>query len=260
MSTSSFINALRRFISIRGKVKEFFSDRGSNFIGCVKELGIPSICVEDKPLKTFLNDQETVWKFNTPYSSHMGGSWERLIGIARRILDNILFDAKCKRLTHEVLCTFMAETTAIMNSCPLVPVSTDHNSPYVLSPQTLLTTKTSEPVEDFSHLDIHDVYTSQWKFVQTLANKFWTLWRRDYLQTLQCRRKWHKTQPNYQEGDVVILKDSTLHRNYWPTGIIDHVFPSDDKLVRKVLVRVVKDGQPRVYVRPITQTVLLCRG
>jgi hypothetical protein len=64
--------------AIRGKVKEFFSDIGTNFIGGAKELGIPAICVEDRTLKTFLNDQGTVWKFNTPYSSHMGGSWERL--------------------------------------------------------------------------------------------------------------------------------------------------------------------------------------
>ena len=105
MSTSSFINVLRRFMAIRGKVKEFFSDRGTNFIGGAKELGIPAICVEDRTLKTFLNDQGTVWKFNTPYSSNMGGSWERLIGIARRIIDSILYDARHKRLS-----------TAIMNS------------------------------------------------------------------------------------------------------------------------------------------------
>jgi hypothetical protein len=40
MSTSSFINALRRFMAIRGKVKEFFSDRGTKFIGGAKELGL----------------------------------------------------------------------------------------------------------------------------------------------------------------------------------------------------------------------------
>jgi hypothetical protein len=47
-------------MAIRGKVKEFFSDRGTNFIGGAKELGIPAICVEDRTLKTFLNDQGTV--------------------------------------------------------------------------------------------------------------------------------------------------------------------------------------------------------
>jgi hypothetical protein len=85
----------------------------------------------------------------------MGGSWERLKGIARRIIDSILYDARHKRLSHEVLCTFMAETTAIMNSRPLVAISSDCDSPCVLSPNALLTTKTTFVVIVKS-VNIHD--------------------------------------------------------------------------------------------------------
>ncbi|CAG2195834.1 unnamed protein product [Mytilus edulis] len=136
----------------------------------------------------------------------------------------------------------------------------DPDSPCVLSPNALLTTKTIDCDEDFSHLNIRDVYTTQWKFVQVLAEQFWTQWRREYLQTLQSRRKWQQTQENIKEGDTVILKDGDQHRNLWPIGLIEHIFPSKDNLVRKVLVRTIRDGQVRVYVRPITQTVLLCRN
>ncbi|XP_052254912.1 uncharacterized protein LOC127860679 [Dreissena polymorpha] len=38
MSSSDFINALRRFISVRGPVKEFRSDRGTNFVGALKDI------------------------------------------------------------------------------------------------------------------------------------------------------------------------------------------------------------------------------
>ena len=38
LDTSSFINALRRFISLRGPVKHIRSDRGTNFVGACKEL------------------------------------------------------------------------------------------------------------------------------------------------------------------------------------------------------------------------------
>ena len=55
----------------------------------------------------------------------------------------------------------MEETTAIMNSSPLVPISSDCDSPYVLSPNALLTTKTNDCVDDFSNLNTRDVYTSQ---------------------------------------------------------------------------------------------------
>lgn len=35
LSTSCFINALRRFLSIRGPVRQLRSDRGTNFVGAV---------------------------------------------------------------------------------------------------------------------------------------------------------------------------------------------------------------------------------
>lgn len=53
LNTSSFINALRRFLAIRGPVKQIRSDRGTNFIGACKDLQIPSN-VDEKVLKQFL--------------------------------------------------------------------------------------------------------------------------------------------------------------------------------------------------------------
>lgn len=55
----------------------------------------------------------------------MGGSWERMIGMARKILDSMFLESGHMKLTHEVLTTFTAEVTAIINARPLVPVSTD---------------------------------------------------------------------------------------------------------------------------------------
>lgn len=260
MTTSSFVNALRRFISVRGKVKEFFSDRGSNFIGGVRELGLQAIFTEETEMKRFLNEQNAVWKFNTPYSSHHGGSWERLIGTIRRVLDSILFEARHKKLTHELLCTFMSEAMAIVNSRPLSSISSDHEAPFILSPNALITQKVGDSVEDFSSISLRDVYTSQWKFVQFLAEQFWRQWRREYLQSLQHRRKWHDIQENIREGDIVIIKDNELHRNQWPLGLIECVYPGKDNLVRKVKLRVIRDGKPHEYMRPITQIVFLCHG
>jgi hypothetical protein len=144
MSTSSFINALRRFSSLRGKVKEFRSDCGTNFVGSTDPLQINAINVEDDPTKGFLWDSGTIWRFNPPHASHMGGAWERMIGIVRRIIDSMLLDSK--HLTHEVLSTFMAEICAIVNARPIVAVSSDVEDPQVLSPSTLLTQKTVQEV------------------------------------------------------------------------------------------------------------------
>ncbi|XP_056006721.1 uncharacterized protein LOC130050536 [Ostrea edulis] len=58
MSTSSFINSLRRFYTIRGEVKEFRSDRGTNFVGSTDALQISVINVEDNHMKNFSRTNE----------------------------------------------------------------------------------------------------------------------------------------------------------------------------------------------------------
>lgn len=141
MSSSAFINALRRFVCVRGSVKEFCSDRGTNFVGALDALRIDSVCVEQGPVQDFLHKSGTIWKFNPPHASHMGGSWERMIGIARKILDTMLFQHK-GQLTHEVLHTFMYEVSAIINSRPVTPISTDPDDPIIISPAMVLTQKT----------------------------------------------------------------------------------------------------------------------
>ncbi len=42
LDTSSFINALRRFLAVRGPVKHIRSDSGTNIVGACKDLNIPS--------------------------------------------------------------------------------------------------------------------------------------------------------------------------------------------------------------------------
>ena len=154
----------------------------------------------------------------------MGGSWERMIGVVRRVLDSILLDEKGKGFTHEVLSTFMCEVMAIVNARPITPVSSDPESPFILTPSILLTQKTGDAVEVFAHPDIKEMYKAQWKHVQVLSDRFWKRWREEFLPTIQQRRKWHQEQPNVMYGDVVLLQDKDLPRNDWPLGVISRVF------------------------------------
>lgn len=71
LNTSSFINALRRLLAIRGPVKQIRSDRGADFVGASKDLQIPSN-VDEKVVKQFLSNHSCIWKFNPPHLSHMG--------------------------------------------------------------------------------------------------------------------------------------------------------------------------------------------
>ncbi|XP_069028658.1 uncharacterized protein [Embiotoca jacksoni] len=213
MDASCFINALRRFFALRGPVKQIRSDCGTNFKGACRELGLLINGTSEPLVRKYLGEEGCMWTFNPPHSSHMGGVWERMIGMSRRILDSMLQESNAPHLTHEVLSTLMAEVTAIINARPLAPISSDPESPFLLTPSFLLTQKVCTPVPPMGTFSSKNLHHIQWRQVQHLADCFWNRWRKEYLPTLQKRNKWLEDKPNLQVGDLVLLKDSQAKRN-----------------------------------------------
>lgn len=258
MDSSSCINAIRRLFAIRGPAKTFHSDCGTNFIGASKELGFREV-MQEPNVQGYISQEGCIWHFNPPHASHMGGVWERMIGIARKILDSMLMQTNTT-LSHEVLCTLMAEVSAIINSRPLVPILADPDSPFLLTPSTLLTQKMNNlAVAPPESLTEKDLYKKQWMQVQSLANRFWNRWKAEYLQTLQPRRKWQDERRNLQVGDLVLLRDSQAARNEWPMAIITAVFPGQDGKVRKLELKSTKEGGTKTFLRPVTEIILLMK-
>lgn len=83
-----------------------------------------------------------------------------MIGVARKILDSMVLDQKTSQLTHEILVT-LAEVSAIINARPLVPVSSDPESPVLLTPATLLTQKIGIATIPTEELHYPNVYKHQ---------------------------------------------------------------------------------------------------
>ena len=104
----------------------------------------------------------------------------------------------------------MAEVMAIINSRPLIPVSSDPEAPLILTPAMLLTQKIgTPPIPPGNFLDTN-LLKHEWKRVQALADAFWARWKLEYLNTLQSRQKWHTKKPNLKDGDIVLLKDCRI--------------------------------------------------
>ena len=79
LDTDSFLNALRRFISRRGPIRQLCSDQGTNIVGARTELTKALGEMDQDKIKSCLLDNQCDWitfKMNVPAASHMGGVWE----------------------------------------------------------------------------------------------------------------------------------------------------------------------------------------
>ena len=270
LTTDSFINALRRFISIRGPIRELRSDRGTNFIGAERELAEAVAEMNENQIKQFLLQEGCDYfefKTNVPNASHMGGVWERQIRSVRNVLSALMHNHGTQ-LDDESLRTLMCEAAAIVNSRPLsVQNLNDPMSLEPLTPNHLLTMKSKLILPPPGQFQRSDLYCrKRWRRIQYLANEFWSRWRREYLQNLQVRSKWQGEKRNAQQGDIVLISDENLSRSQWRLGKIVEAIPDKDGLVRKVKLLVGtssldskgKRTESKVYLdRPIHKLVLI---
>ncbi|PFX19006.1 hypothetical protein AWC38_SpisGene16590 [Stylophora pistillata] len=258
MDASSFICALRRFFAICGPAAVLRCNRGTNFVGGHTELAETLKEMDETKIERFVTQHDCEWKFNPPHASHFGGVWERQIGTIRRVLDAMLADLGPRQLTHEILNTFMAEVTAIVDARPIAALPSDINDPQPLSPAMLLTMKTRPPGPPPGNFLPPDLYANRrWSRVQCLADQFWLRWHREYLQNLQPRRKWYDARRDLAPGDVVLMKEDSQNRSDWPMGRVTEAIRSADGKVRKVSLRIVREGRGKVFLRPIKELILL---
>lgn len=96
---------------------------------------------------------------------------------------------------------------------PIAPVSPDSKDHFILTPSILLNQTSATSAESYEQLNIKDMYQSQWKHMQVLAEIFRKR-RQEYLPRSQPTTKWQA--PNTMEGGVILLKDRNVYRNEWP--------------------------------------------
>ena len=158
LTRDSFINAYRRFVSIRGKVNVLRSDCGTNFIGAECEIRHELDGIDNNKVRAHLMKDACEFKFNVPSASHDGGVWERQIRSVRRVMSALLSTVG-SQLDDECLHTFLCEAAGIINSCPLsVDNLADPDNVMPISPSNLLTMKPSivmSPPGNFTKDDIY---------------------------------------------------------------------------------------------------------
>ena len=252
LDTDSFINGLKRFIARRGQPHTIFCDNGTNFVGGRSELAKSMKSLEFEKIEKYVVVQEIEWKFNPPYASHMGGVWERLIRIVRKVLAGLLDVNSSSRMSDDMLRTLMCIVESVINGRPLTKVSSDVLDNQALTPNHLLLLRENIAVTPGQFCE-SDLYRRKWRAVQHLADQFWRRWLRQYIPELQRRCKWLQKSRNFKIGDLVLIVDEQTPRGVWPMGIIEDVKTSNDGLVRSAKIRTKSSS----FVRPITKLVLL---
>ena len=220
LSTDSFLNAFIRFTAIRGPVRLLRCDQGTNFVGSVE----------------FLRNMNCDVQFNPPHASHRGGVYERMIGVARRIIEGILLEHSFK-FDDEGFSTILSETCSIINSRPLnVDSLYDPTSLEPLTPNHLLTMKSKvvpRLPECLNTGDAINYARKQWKRVQFLMDLFWSRWKREVINLSQSRKKWNVKRDNIKIGDIVLVVDTLCHRSQWKLARVIDTQVSSDGLVRE---------------------------
>ena len=254
LSSDSFIQSWRCFVSLRGNVQVLRCDNGTNFKGACTEITNAMSEIFDDKTRNYLLSNQTEFRFNPPLASHMGGCWERMIRSVRAILNGL--SPQMSNINTSMLRTLFYEAMAIVNSRPLTAVGPEMKP---LSPNDILHMKSNVLLPMPGSFDSDDMYSrKRWRVVQSLLNNFWTRWKREYVNILQQRNKWQKHRRNLEVNDIVVLQDE-CNRMHWRLGKVIDAFKSADNLVRSVRVKVYDSTSNgfSYFVRPVTKLVCI---
>ena len=224
------------------------------------ELSTASKEINAESVRNFLLSQDCdliEFKLNVPCASHMDGIWKRLIRTVRSVLSGLSSlwprDDHAQQLDDEALRTLFTEAENIVNSRPLTIGTRAH---YTKSPANLQDESGVTPSECYR---VSDLDSRRWRRIQYLSDQFWHRWQLEYCLLQQKRQKWNNLSPNSRVDDIVLMLSESCPRNQWPLARVMKVYPSDDGLVRKVLLLVTQSGERKFFERPIHKLILIYR-
>jgi hypothetical protein len=255
MSTPALLMALDNFVSIRGKVEAFYCDNGTNFVRASKELKAMWEDPEVNLTRLKQHFSPIEFHFSPPHSPHWNGLIERMVQSVKKILTSTL---PTIRLTDQAMVMYFHRAAAYLNNRPIGYRRTD------LSPDELEPLTPNHFLGSGIHGDLAPItwkncnqYTGKFQELERILDSFWSRLVSESATAIREYNKWYRQYGDLKEGDIVCVLDEKV-RNHFPLGIITAVHPSADGHVRKVEVRTIVNGVPKVYTRPLHRVYYLC--
>ena len=134
----------------------------------------------------------------------------------------------------------------IVNDRPLTTLSDQPNDLCPITPSSFLGQQLAANALLCGLHDQGDLH-KDYSYNSTLAHRFWLLWMKSYLPSLQCRNKWRTLQTNLKPGQLVLLGDAEVlaSKGEYRLGRIHSLHPQLRKgkeIVRRVTVTVLKNN------------------
>ena len=251
LSTESFLIAFRHFVARRRTPERLFSDNVTDFKAAtpLRRNDCMNVASSGDCLNYF-SSKGIEWHFITQYAPWKGGYYERLIGLVKTILKKAIGR---RILLEDEYSTLTCEIEAVLNSRPLIYLDDEIRSK-TLRPVDLISPDTCIGIPPVNSLD-EDPNDEEYRppnegnllklmhqrSVETL-DKFWELWKSQYLLSLrETHRDKHKN-PRIEErdipheGEVVIVKEESLTRGSWKLAHISEVIRDPDGEIRTAVI------------------------
>lgn len=193
MSAEHFLEALRRFVSRRGKPDTITSDNATHFKAAKNTIDIAWNNITDDPLvHSYLSEKKIKWSFIIQLSPWMGGFYERLVGTTKMALKKSIGRL---HLTRTQLQSIINEIEGVVNSRPLVYVDNDLEN-QIITPMHFLSLNVKNGTPRISNQDDEDSpndpehYNEEmtrtqklletWKKGNKHLEQFWQSWKDNY--------------------------------------------------------------------------------
>lgn len=165
-------------------------------------------------------------------------------------LKRLLGNGTC---TYQELSTTLCQIESCLNSRPLCPISNDPDDFEALTPGHFLIGRLLISRSQPSTLEIPTNRLDYWKRIYQITQRFWNQWQSEYFSRLQQRPKWASETNNFENGQLILLKEDNLPPSQWKLGRVIQTHPGDDGLTRVVTIRTATS----ILKRPIVKICVL---
>ena len=240
LTKEACIAAIKRFTARRGLPEKIFSDNGRNFIGArndiLKVQELLSLDCSNESLGRFVTHEGIEWETIPPRAPHFGGLWEASVKSLKRHLRKTV---GLQILSFEELNTVVTQIESILNSRPLAAMSNDPNDLQSITPAHFLLGRAASDIPNMTNnMDKNISLSQRFKLLERIKRSFWKSWHRDYLVTLQVRKRWLHSGPKFSEGDLVLIAEDNLPPLKWQLARIEKLYCGNDEINRVAKLKV----------------------